>query len=221
MWKKWLFLLVLSFLSLSARAAVVSIYATGDNYIYYWTGSDWQGISNRSWKNAYHLSLTQDIGSSYTLYFAVKSPAAKAGFLADMTLSEGAFSSTSTNQLLSDASHWQIASINYWTDTLTLNPTSISSWETPESYAANSDASSYWYQENGDAPISNISDDAEWIWLGNYSGKTAAVVKVEYSIERRGIYGPVSTVPEPAPLLLLTIGILFGKIIGSKKVNKE
>ena len=221
MWRKWLFLAVLSFLSLSARAAVVNIYATGDNYIYYWTGSSWQSITNSSWKNAYHLSLTQDIGSSYSLYFAVKSPRAYAGFLADMTLSEGVFSLTGTNQLLSDTSHWQITPITYWTGTLSLAPDTLSTWQLPEAYAANNDTSSYWYQENEDSPITNISNDAQWIWLDSYSGKTAAVVKVEYTIERRGIRGPISTVPEPMPLLLLTIGLLSGRIIGLKKINKE
>ena len=220
MWRKWLFLAVLSFFSLSARAAVVSIYATGDNYIYYWTGSSWQSVTNSSWKNAYHLSLTQDIGSSYSLYFAVKSPRAYAGFLADMTLSEGVFSSTGTNQLLSDASHWQITPIDYWTGTLSLDPDTLSTWQSPEAYAANNDTSSYWYQENGYSPITNISNDAQWIWLDSYSGKTAAVVKVEYTIERRGIRGPISTVPEPAPLLLLTIGLLVGRIEGLKTINE-
>lgn len=206
-------------LSLTAQAATVTVSGTGDNWLWIYDSAWNQGPNYSNWRYADSLPFNTSLGQSLDLYFAVMNEHRSdtrinpAGFLADVTTSDGFFKETGTNLLVSDVAHWQVAMVPFATWSMssptppenspttapTFNPLNPSlNWVSPTDYGINGVAP--W----GSFPA--IDGSAHWLWTEkqfNYDGN--GQTNMDYLAVFRTTATPV---PEPASMSLLGLGLL-------------
>jgi hypothetical protein len=220
--KRLIFVLVLGLvlgMVTSASAALASVTATGDNWLWIWDSSA-------------TLSFDVPFGQPLDLYFAVmnetqdpwnptKNPG---GFLAELSTDQ-VFKENGANLLLSNTADWKVAFVSseLWeTETPTPKegespvtaptflPTNSSlGWVTPSPYGNNS--SGWW---GGSVQASDISSDAVWLWTAYNTGTMPPYwLNADHATEGGTdmlavFHTTVTLVPEPTSMLLLGMGIL-------------
>jgi hypothetical protein len=196
---------------------------TGDNNLYYWTGSTWKEIDT-NWESPVTLPIsvtsTNDI-----VYFAVSNNVAlgssdPAGLLAQFTAPTGyVFTATNSATLLSNSSTFKIATI---AGAPVLSPTlPVYDWDSATNIALNDTGT--W--ESVDNSTLGISSSADWIWTKNDNGNyfkedDYAIFAVNLGLTASTTItpnGPIVT-PEPTTVLLFVFAgamlVIFRKRLG-------